>query len=110
MITMPYSSTEPRSCFSMPINLNTHVGLVSTRGTVVVKFDNPADDCEADFTVIVKDAYVYVLVDDEVVGEYSLPQSRPLKGNLGLTLLSGTNKDYGTRCEMTNIHAWLQKE
>ncbi len=82
-----------------------------TRGTGLVEFNNPADQpAQADFTIIVKDAYVYVLVDEDVVGEYSLPQSRPLKGNLGLTLLSGTNKDFGTRCEMTNIHAWLQKE
>jgi hypothetical protein len=71
-----------------------------------VNFDNPADQpIEADFTVIVTGTCVYVLVDGEVVGEYSLPQNRILEGNLGLTLLSGTNKDYGTRCEMTNIHA-----
>ncbi len=82
-----------------------------TRGTGVVNFNNPADQpVDADFTVIVKDSYVYVLVDGEVVGEYSLSQSRPLRGNLGLTLLSGTNKDFGTRCEMTNVRAWIQKE
>ena len=28
------------------------------------------------------------------------------EGNLALTLLSGTNKDFGTRCEMTNIELW----
>jgi hypothetical protein len=27
-------------------------------------------------------------------------------GDIGLSTLSGTNKDYGTRCEMTNIHTW----
>lgn len=82
-----------------------------TRGTGVVNFNNPADQpAEANFTVIVRDTYVYVLVDDEVVGEYSLPQSRLLQGNLGLTLLSGTNKDFGTRCEMTNVRAWIQDE
>ena len=48
-----------------------------------------------------------VLVNGDVVGEYSLPQSRLLEGNFGLSLLSGTNKDFGTRCEMTNIHAWI---
>ena len=75
-----------------------------TRGTGVVKFDYPA---EADFTLIVNDAYAYVLVDGEVVGEYTLAQSRLAKGGLGLTVLSGTNRDYGTRCEMTNLHLWL---
>lgn len=78
-----------------------------TRGTGVVRFDYPA---EADFTLIVKDAYAYVLVNGEVVGEYTLAQSRDGKGGIGLTVLSGTNKDYGTRCEMTNLHLWLPKE
>jgi len=81
------------------------VGL--TRGTGKVKFGNPADEPqEADFTIIVKGNYVYVLVDGEVVGEYTLSQSRTLTGDLGLSLLSGTNKDFGTRCEMTDVHFW----
>ncbi len=84
------------------------VGL--TRGTGRVHFNNPADQpVEAEFTIIVKDAYVYVLVDGEVVGEYTLSQSRILRGKLGLSLLSGTNKDFGTRCEMTNIHTWIPR-
>jgi hypothetical protein len=78
-----------------------------TRGTGTVKFDYPA---EADFTLIVKDAYAYILVDGEVVAEYTLAQSRSAKGGIGLTVLSGTNRDYGTRCEMTNLHLWLPEE
>jgi hypothetical protein len=82
------------------------VGL--TRGTGRVKFDNPADSPqEADFTVIVNDTYAYVLVDDEVVGEYTLAKSKVLRGDIGLSLLSGTNRDFGTRCEMTDIHVWI---
>jgi hypothetical protein len=75
-----------------------------TRGTGIVKFDYPA---QADFSLIVKDAYAYVLVNGEVSAEYTLAQSRSSKGALGMTVLSGTNKDYGTRCEMTNLHLWL---
>lgn len=30
-------------------------------------------------------------------------------GNVGLTLLSGTNKDFGTRCQMTNIDLFIFK-
>jgi hypothetical protein len=52
---------------------------------------------------------VYVLVNEEVVGEYTLAQSKVLRGRLGLSLLPGTNKDYGTRCEMTNLHLWIPK-
>lgn len=92
--------TDTTLGFSRPVG--------TTRGTGRVKFTEfPA---EADFTVIVKGAYAYVLVDGEVVGEYTLAQSRILRGNLGLTVLSGTNKDYGTRCEMTNLHLWIPTE
>jgi len=80
----------------------------TTRGTGIVKFGNPFDEpVEADFTLIVQDAYARVLVDGEVVGEYTLSQSRSLDGFIGLALLSGTNRDYGTRCEVTNLHAWV---
>jgi len=91
--------TDNRLGFSKPVG--------PTRGTGIVKFDYPA---EADLTLIVKDAYAYVLVNGEVSAEYTLAQSRSSKGGIGLTVLSGTNKDYGTRCEMTNLHLWLPKK
>lgn len=79
-----------------------------TRGTGRVNFENPADHpVEADLTLIVKGTTAYVWVDEELVGEYTLSQSRTLRGRLGVALLSGTNKDFGTRCEMTNLHAWI---
>ncbi len=74
------------------------------RGTGRVKIGNLA---EADFTVIVKGNYAYVLVNNEVAGEYTLAQSRPLTGEIAFTVLSGSDKDYGTRCEMTNLHLWI---
>ncbi len=79
-----------------------------TRGSGLVNFNNPADQpVEADFTLIVQGAYAYVLVNDEVVGEYTLSQSKILRGYFGASILSGTNKGFGTRCEMTNVHAWI---
>jgi len=76
-----------------------------TRGTGRVNFGNPFDHAvEADLTLIVQDAYAYVLVDGELVGEYTLSQSKILTGTVGLALLSGTNKDFGTRCIITNLH------
>jgi hypothetical protein len=78
--------------------------ITPTRGTGRVKFDYPA---EADFTLIVKGISAYVLVEGEFVGEYTLAQSRPSLGGLGLTVLSGTNKDFGTRCEMTDLRLWI---
>jgi len=81
-----------------------------TSGTGKVKFDNPFDHpVEADFTLIVNGTSAYVLVDKELIGQYTLAQSRILKGQVGLTLLSGTNKDFGTRCEMTNTHLFIPK-
>jgi len=91
--------TDRRLGYSKPVG--------TTRGTGHVKFDYPA---EADFTLIVKGTYAYVLVNGEVVGEYTLAQSRPMHGDLGLTVLSGTNRDYGTRCEMTNLHLWIPNQ
>jgi len=91
--------TDRARGFSSPVS--------PTRGTGIVNFDYPA---EADFILIVKDHSAYVLVDGEVVSEYTLAQSRPLRGNLGLTVLSGTNRAYGTRCEMTDLHLWVPRE
>ncbi|MGZ9234867.1 MAG: hypothetical protein ACXW4E_05020 [Anaerolineales bacterium] len=74
------------------------------RVTGKVQFDYPA---EANFTLIVKGGYAYVLVNGEVVSEYTLLSGRPLRGDLGLSVLSGTNKEYGTRCEMTDLRLWI---
>lgn len=95
-----FLNADQSSGYSRPVGL--------TRGTGRVDFDNPADSPqEADFAVIVNGTYTYVLVNGEVVGEYTLAKSKVLRGDIGLSLLSGTNKDYGTRCEMTDIHAWI---
>ena len=77
-----------------------------TRGGGLLQLGNPA---EADFALNVYNHYSYVLVDGEVVGEYTLPQSDLIEGELGVSILSGTNKDYGTRCEITNMHLWFPK-
>lgn len=80
----------------------------TTRGSGRVDFGNPFDQpVEADLTLIVKGAYAYVLVNGKVVGEYTLAQSKNLRGIVGLALLSGTNRDFGTRCEITNLHLWI---
>jgi hypothetical protein len=75
-----------------------------TRVLGKVKFDYPA---EADFALIVRDRKAFVLVNGELVSEYTLLAGRPVQGKLGLTVLSGTNKDYGTHCEMTDLRLWI---
>lgn len=81
--------------------------ITPTRGRGLVDFDYPV---EADVTLIVSGTYAYVLVDGEIVGEYTLARSRPMHGNLGLTALSSTNREYGTHCEITDLHLWVPNQ
>lgn len=74
-----------------------------TRGTGKLSFGNPA---EADFTLLVYDYKAYVYVDDEFIGEYTLSKDRELAGQFGYGIISGTNKDYGTRCEISDSRLW----
>jgi hypothetical protein len=80
--------------------------LGKTSGTGRVSFGNPAD---ADLSLVVYQTHAYVYVDGEFIGEYTLSSSKPLKGVFGYGIISGTNKDYGTRCEITNAAVWSLK-
>jgi hypothetical protein len=68
-----------------------------------------AEPAEADVTVIVRGATAYVLVD-EVATQYTLSADQPSSGEFALSLLSGTNKDFGTRCDMTGAYIWTPDE
>ena len=70
-----------------------------SRGTGRVNFGNPA---EAEVAFVVNEYKAYVYVDKEFIGEYALSKDKPLEGGMGFSVLSGTNKDYGTRCEITD--------
>jgi hypothetical protein len=76
-----------------------------TNGSGVKKFANPA---EAEFVLAVSDQKAYILVDGEPT-IYTLSADQTSKGGFGLSLLSGTNKDYGTRCEATDMMLWTAK-
>jgi hypothetical protein len=77
--------------------------LGKTRGTGRLDFGNPA---EAEVSLIVNDNNGYVYVNDVFIGEYTLSESKPLRGRFGYGILSGTNRDYGTRCEVSNARIW----
>jgi hypothetical protein len=77
--------------------------LGKTRGTGRLDYGNPA---EAEFTILVYDNHAYVYVDDNFVGEYTLSQDKELRGKFGYGIISGTNKDYGTKCMITNARMW----
>lgn len=80
--------------------------LGKTRGSGRLSLGNPA---EADLTLLVYNNYAYVYVDDTLIGEYTLSKDKPLKGIFGYGIISGTNRDYGTRCEVTNARVWSLK-
>jgi hypothetical protein len=77
--------------------------LGKTRGTGTLNFGNPA---EADLTLLVYDYKAYVYVNEEFIGEYTLKSDQELNGKFGYGVISGTNRDYGTRCEITNSKMW----
>lgn len=73
-------------------------------GSPYVGMGNPAD---ADVVLIVNELKAYVLVDNNFKGSYSLDTDFLTgKGDLAYTVVSGTNKDYGTRCRITEAVLW----
>jgi hypothetical protein len=73
-----------------------------TSGSGRTDFENPA---AADFAVAVREKKSFVLVNGEVT-EYTLSADQTTNGEFALSLLSGTNRDYGTRCEMSEMMMW----
>jgi hypothetical protein len=62
---------------------------------------------QADIVLAVEGNYVTFLVNGEkVLRQYDEVFS---SGSLDYTLISGTNKDYGTHCRMTNVKLWVIK-
>jgi hypothetical protein len=61
---------------------------------------------KAVFTLVVVGNRYRVLIDDKSVGTFVGYDGRLVDGNLAYTIVSGTNLDYGTRCEMTNVDLW----
>jgi hypothetical protein len=60
----------------------------------------------AEFLLIVEtETGVTIFVNDKMIYRYQSPLTY-IKGLLGYTIISGTNKDFGTRCQMTDIDLW----
>jgi hypothetical protein len=79
-----------------------------TTGPGRVNIEYPA---KANFTIIVNGHMAYVFVDDAFIGSYTLYTGKLLDpGYLGYFVKSGTNKDYGTRCTITNGKLWVPAE
>jgi len=99
--------TKDRVLMAMCRNLHcTEVG--KTKGSGRLSYDN---DFEADVELIVNDMSAHVLVDGQSIGDYSLSSTYLTDpGFVGYTVISGTNKDYGTRCEFSNGGLWTPEQ
>ena len=71
------------------------------------KLTNPG---QATFTLISSGNNFHTFVNDEFVKSFTGSQGKLSSGTLAYTVYSGTNKDFGTRCKMTNISLWYPKE
>ncbi len=60
---------------------------------------------EADFALIVSGAKAVVIVDGTPT-EYTLSADQKSSGEFAVSILSGTNRDYGTRCAITDAYIW----
>jgi len=79
-----------------------------TRGKGTVKLGNPA---KVHFELIVNKGQAYALVNDEFVAEYTLFKDRLTDpGYFAYSIISGTNKDYGTRCTISNGKLWVPNQ
>jgi hypothetical protein len=73
-------------------------------------FGNPAQNGNASVTLIVEDSTFRVLVDDKLIKTYTGFAGKLASGDLAYTVLSGTNKSYGTECKFNNTELWTIKK
>jgi len=78
---------------------------VDLGGATYGKVDVPEGEAQI-MLVVAGDKFVFFVNDKRV---YSKTDRSFKSGALALTLLSGTNKDFGTRCHMTDIELWELK-
>ena len=77
-------------------------------GTGRVKLPNPA---KVHLEFIVADGKAHALVDGQDIASYTLFKDRLVDpGYFVYSIVSGTNKDYGTRCTMTNGKLWVPSQ
>lgn len=72
------------------------------RSNLNYPLEKPAD--EANIMLVAEGNIISFFVDGYLM--LSRQDLSFAEGELGLTVLSGINKDFGTRCEMTNIELW----
>ena len=62
---------------------------------------------KANFTLVVNNLKAYTYINDEYYSEYDLLKNWLTEGGpLSFMILSGSDKDFGTRCDITNAAVW----
>jgi hypothetical protein len=72
-------------------------------------YGNPSSSGKLNMVLIVQDNTFRMIIDDELVKTFTGYQGKLTEGKLAYTVLSGTNKDFGTRCKFTNTELWSLK-
>lgn len=75
---------------------------VMGRGT----YGLPVQSGSAQVTLIAEDNIFRVLVDDKLIKTFTGLQGKLTTGELAYTVLSGTNKSFGTSCSFKNTEVW----
>jgi hypothetical protein len=70
------------------------------------KYGKPSIDGKAALTLIAEGSTFSILVDDKLIKRYEGMKNDMLSGDLAYTIVSGTNKDYGTRCTFEHVDLW----
>ena len=65
---------------------------------------NPPSSGSADFTLVAEKDFVTAYVNGQRIYQWYVALTSP--GDIGYTILSGTNKDFGTYCKFTNTQIW----
>lgn len=70
--------------------------------------DLGSDPYGAMFTLVIHENSAYTYVNDDFYTEYKLTSDKLTNlGELSYMVLTGSATDYGTRCKITNIDAWI---
>lgn len=64
----------------------------------------PPSSGSSDFTVVAEKEFVTAYIDGQRIYQWYVALTSP--GDIGYTILSGTNKDFGTYCKFTNTTIW----
>jgi hypothetical protein len=68
----------------------------------------PATTGSADFTVVAEKEFVSAYLNGERIYQWYVALTSP--GDMGYTIVSGTNKDFGIDCKFTNTRVWELKK